>query len=117
MSNDDQAKNARFAAKHDFGFPLLCDTDLTMSVAYGAAAAGARAAKRAGVIIDADGTILLYKATVGASTFPAEALAALGGAPEVTVTATRSNAGIDNEAHDGEVKVYAETTGLVVTVP
>lgn len=53
----------------------------------------------------------------GSYTIPAEAIAALGSLEGLTVTALRSNAGIDNEARDGETKLYAETVGLSWTVP
>ena len=52
----------------------------------------------------------------GAFVVPAEVLEAFGGASGAEVTVIRSNAGIDNEAEDGEVKAYAESIGLSLTL-
>jgi len=50
--------NKAFAEKHRFGFPLLCDSDHSMAVAYGAAAStDARSPRRVTYIIDAEGRI------------------------------------------------------------
>lgn len=47
---------------------------------------------------------------------PAAALAAIGEAEDLTVSVIRSNAGIVNESEDGQVKMYAESVGLRLTL-
>lgn len=47
---------------------------------------------------------------------PADGLGELGEASEVHVSVVRSNAGIDHEGLDGEVKAYAEDVGLEMSV-
>lgn len=60
VSFDDAAANAAFADKYEFNFPLLCDTDKRLSIAYGAAAdASARYPNRVTYLIDAEGRIAL----------------------------------------------------------
>jgi thioredoxin-dependent peroxiredoxin len=50
--------NAAFARKNGFTFPLLCDTDRSISVAYGACdGVKDRYAKRISFLIDEQGTI------------------------------------------------------------
>lgn len=39
ISFDDREANKAFADKYDFPFPLLCDTDRAVGMAYGACAA------------------------------------------------------------------------------
>lgn len=54
VSFDTVAANKAFAEKHGFGFPLLCDTERTMGLAYRAADdRAARAPRRITYIIDA----------------------------------------------------------------
>jgi peroxiredoxin Q/BCP len=78
VSFDGRAANAAFAEKFHFNFPLLCDTDRKLGVAYGAADdASAAMARRAGVIIDPQGKILEYHAKVAPKDFPDQALAAI----------------------------------------
>ena len=75
VSFDDQAKNRAFSEKYDFNFPLLCDTDRKMGVAYGAAGdEGASMAKRVGVVIGSDGKIIAWDAKVNAASYPGQAL-------------------------------------------
>ena len=58
VSFDTVAANKAFAEKHGFGFPLLCDTERTMGLAYHAADdLAARAPRRITYIIDAEGLI------------------------------------------------------------
>lgn len=58
ISTDSVAENRAFAEKEGFAFPLLCDTDRKVSVAYGAAAdASAAYAKRRTVVIEPDGKV------------------------------------------------------------
>jgi len=57
-SFDDAAANAAFAAKFSFPFPLLCDTDRRLGLAYGAAdRPDAGHARRISYVIDERGTI------------------------------------------------------------
>ncbi len=76
ISFDTAAHNTAFAAKFGFGYPLLCDTDRTMGLAYGAAKRPGTGgfAKRVGVVIDPEGRVLHYEASVSAGAFPQEAL-------------------------------------------
>jgi len=78
VSVDDATANAAFRSGQSFPFPLLCDTDRAMSLAYGAVAdANARAAKRVAVLIDGRGRIVRLWTKVDPKTFAADALAAL----------------------------------------
>ena len=70
ISNDDAEANGRFAKDNGFSFPLLCDTSLEVAIAYGAARAGDAAAQRVAVLIDGEGRIEKYFATVDPSSFP-----------------------------------------------
>jgi peroxiredoxin Q/BCP len=67
--------NADFARKYDFGFPLLCDTDRRLGMAYGACE-GEHAvfARRITYVIDSEGRILLAYPTVDARRHPAKVL-------------------------------------------
>ncbi len=53
---DPPAANERFAAKLGLRFPLLCDTEKSVTAAFGVARPGA-GAKRSTFLIDPDGTI------------------------------------------------------------
>ena len=75
VSFDSAAANKKFQEKYEFNFPLLCDTDRSMGVAYGAADdASARSARRIGVIVGPDGKVTHYFPKVDARKFPEEAL-------------------------------------------
>lgn len=75
MSFDTPSANKKFAEKYGFTFPLLCDVERAMGVAYGAADdASARSAKRIGVVIGPDGKVKHYFPKVDARAFPEEAL-------------------------------------------
>jgi len=74
VSNDDALANKAFADANGFEFPLLCDTDLSVSIAFGAATAGAGGARRNAVLISAEGLIEQYWRDVDASAFPQELL-------------------------------------------
>jgi thioredoxin-dependent peroxiredoxin len=51
-------ENAAFAKKNDFNFPLLCDIDRTLGLAYGACdSAKARYAKRLSILVDEEGKV------------------------------------------------------------
>jgi peroxiredoxin Q/BCP len=57
-SFDDQAANRAFAAKFAFPFPLLCDTDRSLGLAYRACSSAADAnARRITYVIDEEGII------------------------------------------------------------
>lgn len=77
MSFDTVEDNAAFHTKYAFTFPLLCDRDRAMGLAYGAAkeAGTGGAAKRVGVVIDPEGKVIHYSPSVSASSFPTDALA------------------------------------------
>ena len=60
VSNDDAAANAAFAQANGLDFPLICDTTLAVSAAYGAADPAASAARRSAVLIGVDGRVRLY---------------------------------------------------------
>lgn len=72
------AKNAAFADKHDFPYPLLCDTDKQVSIAYGACeSASSKRAKRISYVIGGDGSIQQAHAEVDTKTHPAAVLESL----------------------------------------
>jgi thioredoxin-dependent peroxiredoxin len=78
VSFDTPAENRAFAEKFGFGYPLLCDTDRRMGVAYGAAdGPDAANARRVGVVVGPDGRIRSWEAKVDARTWPQEVLARL----------------------------------------
>jgi dipeptidyl aminopeptidase/acylaminoacyl peptidase/peroxiredoxin len=78
VSTDPVAANASFRQKLGLPFPLLCDTDRAMAVAYGAADdAKAKYARRIAVLIGADGRVEQVWSKVDPDTFAATALAAL----------------------------------------
>jgi peroxiredoxin Q/BCP len=74
-SFDTQEKNAKFAQKFGFDFPLLCDTDRKLGVAYGAAEdASAGSAKRISYLIGKDGKVRKAYPKVNAAAHPEEVL-------------------------------------------
>ena len=61
VSFDTPEENRAFAEKFSFPFPLLCDVDRSMGLAYGAArSADEPYAKRTSYVIDENGKILLH---------------------------------------------------------
>jgi peroxiredoxin Q/BCP len=73
VSFDSPEENRAFAEKFSFNFPLLCDTDRKMGVAYGAADAGtAGNARRIGVVVGPDGKVREWLPKVDARTYPQE---------------------------------------------
>ena len=77
-SFDTREENRAFSEKYEFNFPLLCDTDRSIGLAYGACReASANMAKRIGIIIDADGNVRDYDAKVNPASYPNEVLARL----------------------------------------
>jgi peroxiredoxin Q/BCP len=82
-SFDDQDANARFAKKFSFPFPLLCDTERTLGIAYGACdSPDAKAPARISYLIGPDGRIRAAYSKVSPPTHPAEVLQELEGAGE-----------------------------------
>ena len=78
MSFDTVADNASFAEKYDFPFPLLCDTDRSVGLIYGAASSPKdEYAKRIAYVIDEQGRIAEAHGKVDARTYPKEQLARL----------------------------------------
>jgi len=79
-SFDTPEDNAAFARKFSLPFPLLCDTDKSLALAYGAAAdLSARSAKRVSCLIDEQGRVLRYYPQVSAREHVAEVLGDLAG--------------------------------------
>jgi peroxiredoxin Q/BCP len=75
VSFDTPAENKAFAEKFSFNFPLLCDVDRKMGVAYGAADdTKAGNARRVGVVIDPQGKIKEWLPKVDARGYPADVL-------------------------------------------
>lgn len=75
VSFDPPAENKAFREKFSFPFPLLCDTDKSMAIAYGAADnKDAMVARRAACVIGPDGKIISWYAKVDAKTFPTTVL-------------------------------------------
>ena len=75
ISVDSAKDNKAFAEKFGFNFPLLCDTDRKVGIAYGACDdASASTARRVAVIIGPDGIVQRYYPKVDARAFPQQAL-------------------------------------------
>ncbi len=71
MSFDTIEENRRFAEKFSFPFPLLCDTNRSIGISYGACSAkDAKHASRVGYIIDSAGHIQKGFSQVDAKSFP-----------------------------------------------
>lgn len=76
ISFDTVEENAGFAKKFDFPFPLLCDTDRTVGMLYGACEShDAESPKRVSYLIGPDGIIVKAYPKVDPSQHPAEVLA------------------------------------------
>ena len=79
VSFDTVAENAAFAEKFDLPYPLLCDTERALGLAYGACDdASAGFAKRISYVIGGDGTIEQAVATKDPAAQAAQILATLG---------------------------------------
>ena len=75
ISFDTIEDNAAFADKFGFPYPLLCDTDRAIGLAYGAcASARDEYAKRISYVIGPDGRITHAFPKVDPKTHPAEIL-------------------------------------------
>jgi len=80
-SFDDEEANARFAEKFSFPFPLLCDTERKLGMAYGACSSpDAAKPERISYLIGPDGRIRAAYSKVSPPTHPAEVLEELQGA-------------------------------------
>ena len=78
VSFDTVEANRRFAEKFDFPFPLLCDTEREIGLAYGAADSPKdEYARRIAYVIDEEGKIAQAHAKVDAATYPAQQLRTL----------------------------------------
>jgi thioredoxin-dependent peroxiredoxin len=74
-SFDTVESNAAFAKKFDFNFPVLCDTERKIGLAYGAAEdPSAPTAKRISYLIGPDGKIRKAYPKVNAAAHPEEVL-------------------------------------------
>ena len=74
-SFDSIEQNRKFAEKFEYNFPLLCDTERTLGMAYGAAEdPKAGSAKRISYLIGKDGRIKKAWAKVDAANHPAQVL-------------------------------------------
>ena len=74
-SFDTVERNAAFARKFGFEFPLLCDTDRKLGMAYGACDdPGASSAKRISYLIGPDGKVKKAYPKVNAAAHPEEVL-------------------------------------------
>jgi len=70
VSFDTARENKAFAEKYKFPFPLLCDTERKIGLAYGAAdSAKDEYARRIAYVIDEHGKIAQAHAKVDASTY------------------------------------------------
>jgi peroxiredoxin Q/BCP len=75
VSFDTPAENRAFAEKFAFNFPLLCDTDRKMGLAYGATDPGSTAnARRVGVVVGPDGKVKEWLPKVDAGSYPNDVL-------------------------------------------
>lgn len=71
-------ENAKFAEKFDFPFPLLCDTDRKIGIAYGAAETPRdEYARRIAYVIDEKGNVLEAHPKVDPKAYPKDQLARL----------------------------------------
>jgi peroxiredoxin Q/BCP len=76
VSFDTVAENAAFAKKFNYPFPLLCDTNREVGLAYGACdTPDAATARRISYLIGPDGRIVCSYSKVAAGEHPAEVLA------------------------------------------
>jgi peroxiredoxin Q/BCP len=75
VSFDSVEENAAFALKFDFPYRLLCDTERSIGVAYGACSGPQDThARRISYILGPDGTVEHVFSKVDTGTHPADAL-------------------------------------------
>lgn len=71
VSFDSPSENKAFAEKYNFPFPLLCDTERKLGLAYGAADSPKdEYARRIAYVIDENGKVVQAHPKVDASTYP-----------------------------------------------
>ncbi len=75
-SVDSVKANTKFAQAYELRFPLLCDTDYTVSAAFGVARPMVGVAKRSTFLIDPDGTVRKVWRGINARGHAAQVLAA-----------------------------------------
>ena len=79
MSFDSVDDNKAFADKFGFSYPLLCDTDRALGLAYGACdTADAATPRRISYLIGADGNVRKAYDNVNAAEHPAQVLEDIG---------------------------------------
>jgi len=76
VSIDDEASHQAFTQKYNLNFPLLADTNKTLTTAYDVDGGGY--AKRVTYVIDGNGKITHVDSSVNTSTHASDVLAALG---------------------------------------
>ncbi|MEC4814993.1 MAG: peroxiredoxin [Scytonema sp. PMC 1069.18] len=76
VSVDDEASHQAFTQKYNLNFPLLADTEKTLTQAYDVDGGGY--AKRVTYVIDGDGKIIHVDSSVNTSTHANDVLTALG---------------------------------------
>lgn len=87
VSTDDAKKHTKFTQKYNLPFPLLCDTEAELSIAYGVYSLKKFMGKefmgihRSTFVIDPDGQIVKIYRKVKAEPHPAEVLADLVPSP------------------------------------
>jgi thioredoxin-dependent peroxiredoxin len=78
VSFDDEKANAAFAKKFNFPFPLLCDTERKIGLAYGAADSPKdEYARRIAYVIDEQGKVAQAHPKVDPASYPRTQLDAL----------------------------------------
>lgn len=78
ISFDTPEENQKFADKFRFNFPLLCDVDHKIGLAYGAADSDKdEYARRIAYVIDENGHVQEAHAKVNPATYPGDQLATL----------------------------------------
>jgi len=78
VSFDSVEDNAKFAKKNDFPYPLLCETDRKIGIAYGAADSPKdEYARRIAYVIDENGKVAEAHPKVDARAYPKEQLQTL----------------------------------------
>lgn len=79
MSFDSPEDNRAFAEKFEFPYALLSDEDRVLALAYGACESPQDGyAKRVGVVLNADGSVLKYYPQASANSFALDVLKDLG---------------------------------------
>jgi hypothetical protein len=113
VSNDDQSKNTAFARECGFSFPLICDVDLSVSVAYGAAKdKSAGKADRIAVLVNRDGVVEQIWQTVDAKTFPQTCLDGLKEPPPPPEPYVKPGLSCNMDKMPPELKLTCEFCGF-----